>query len=474
MLEPQIPQVEFDQTMERLTPFERSFTGVGVSEMHAIAYVLMAINEGPFSQKDLMKLFYQAQGEELVWKTGPNVQFRYSQNTFVPAGLAQMNIETRNLINRHEPVDVNVTEIIGSKEDITRTLAVCGALLEWGLSDGAANLVQRKVFGSTHNKEGEETTVGSTLLRKAILKGVLAQPGTSETALVKTLGMSGVEPDILRDLLSDFVKDNILIKEDAADLEKRSFELTGDGYKHPAIKREQLAPEARAVYDMADIFAVSGYETVSAAQLFDAIVEQQPDMDQTKLRFVLVKALADEKEYVQGGKPKVTKNIPVLISVDGSFNEGARTKYTINPDCADSIKELLNSLDLIETGDPNALNEYAEKAVQMLNKPTYIRHLVFKAKNSSPFKNFLSNQEFFGLLQKAVADQDQPLSLHDAFQALKERGLKMRIGGVRNKINQLEKDDLVLTDMLARDKRTKKLVTHIIAIADKYEPTSRG
>ena len=66
---------------------EKQIAAVGRTETHALTYLLMMQNDGPFSRNDLAKLFIQAQGDNVAWKIGPGVNFGYSTDSFAESGL---------------------------------------------------------------------------------------------------------------------------------------------------------------------------------------------------------------------------------------------------------------------------------------------------------------------------------------------------------------------------------------------------
>ncbi len=453
--------VLLDQELDHevIPDFDHSLTAVAPTEMHAITFVLMAGNEGPFSKKDLMKIFYEVQGDNPVWQVAPNLNFRYSQTAFTREGLAETRTESRELFNRREPVDVLVTDLTLAPEEAKGTLAICGVLFDWGL--GEARVSQRQVFGSTHFKDGNEAARGATLHRRDVLQAILDSPGISESELTDGLGLG---QGYLSSILREFVENKILIRDSASDWDNRQFTLTGKGYRHIAIKRENLKPEAQAVYDMADVLAVTGREEVSAAELFDLIIANNPGLDPSVLRGVIDHALVDDIAYQQGGQVKTTKNIPVLLS-SGTFNQGKKTKFSVRPDLVESLESLLTNLKTVEDGDPEAVAHYADVARKIVATPEQVNTLILKAKTSSPHRNRQDNEEFLRQVKDVFGGREVPMSVVDLARELRKRGTKMSVERVRRNVNKLEEAGRLTTDKLSHDPRLQKLSTFVVSVS---------
>jgi hypothetical protein len=437
------------------TLYEGYFSALSTSEMHALTYVLMTIGEGPYSRKQMRNLCLEAQGTQPVWRVATNLNFSYSTDKFEPAGLTTVYTESRILINRNHSVNVLVTDI-DDQVDTEYALAVCGAELDWSLSHPQP---LRSFFGESR----KDARAGSAAVsRRKILDSLRDQPDLSEVEMANALQ---VPTSYANSYLNDLVADGIVLKEEASDWDKRLFKLNGKGYQHIAIKRSDTSPETRAIYSIVDAYAMSGTEDISAQALYDKIIDLHPELDRQKVQHILAQALTGKQLYRQGNREFTTQSI-ISIDSEGAFNEGRKTKYRINPELAEPLNDLLDTLGLIDKGDHDFRQHYAQRAIEIAEDPELVRKIVEKAQSASPHKNTIPDSRIMRIIDEVVSTEGE-LSIGALGNALRDRGVVMSHKGLSKRITDLNASGVLALEVRPQDNKSTRMVRFILGSANR-------
>lgn len=441
---------EFEPQHERYDSHDSYFAGVAVSEAHALTYVLMNLQQGPYSRKDMRNLFMDAQGVPAEWEVASNINFNYAAGRFAQAGLTETFKVERLLDNRRQPVEVLVTDLLADSNH-DEALAIAGAVMDWSLSH---ELSIRKIFGESRGEDGSS----GTLNRKNILTIIRNNPSISEIEIAQYLEDDTVNVNAY---LSEMQSKNLINIERATDWEKRSITLNGRGFSHVAYKREDIFPETRAIYDAVDIFVASGTTEVNAQALFDLAMKIAPYSDIARLQHTVAQAIKGTYITRDGNSEYITKNIP---SVDdgGTFSEGnKKTKCYLNPEIANDLSDLLDTLELLAGGDVDFRQYYVKRAKEIANDFMLVRTLVSKAKASSPQKNIFPDDRMVELIQDSVST-DGAMSVKALVLALRQRGVVMSEKGVDSKVRSLTSAGLISTEQRPKSSKSTLLVKYVL------------
>jgi len=428
-----------------------SFAAVATTEAHALTYIGMCLEQGPFSRNDMWKLFTQAQGSSPAWIPASNLNFSYAEDRFVPSGLAARGVEVRKLWNRKGPVEVAVVEPI---EDSV-AIATCGRLLDYSLL--AESMPLRTIFG-----ESRESVTGQqgAIMRRKILSQLDAEPGLSEVELARRI--TGNDQFPMSIFLLDFYKNGVVVRQHSSDWDNRTFRLTGRGVPMQGKRRYDINSTTTALYNATDILAASGNQEVTARLLFDFALQVDPEVDTAQLRQAVGQALAGGESYEGNSYSKFLQS----VEAPGSLKGGELTKYEINPTHRDSLHSMLDDLDAISVGNDAAIDYWKDRAVDIYADSDSVNRLALKAASSSPHKNNLEDNEFIDKITELVS-QRGPSTVKELESYLRENGIIIGLKGLDGKVRRLTKAgrlDVAESPLSNRNTRRVKRIVGILAV----------
>jgi hypothetical protein len=177
-------------------------------------------------------------------------------------------------------------------------------------------------------------------------------------------------------------------------------------------------------------FRDADVKIVSAKQLFDIAYQGDTTLNTLVLNQVINSALTKESEARNGNKI-----IPALAT-EGAFYDGKKTKYSIAPEHIDGLRDLYQILRKINEGDRDTIDHFIGRAIEIYTDPIRVKKLLFKAKQSSPQKQSISDESLVAHLSEIVLEEGE-VTIRAAINLLKSRGVKMSVAGASVRLMDL-------------------------------------
>jgi len=344
---------------------------VANNEAKALTFAAMAIRSGnvPLSNGQIHKLFLDIQGDDnKAWgDIGHAVPAQYARDTFEPIGaVAKSQIDTKQGIRDRFTV-TRYGDRIG--------LAVTGMMLDLSLRYPQISLYE--IFGTTSTKSPEMRR--SPFTRLEILRYLTQHNDVSNSTIA--LGLE-LDPSLITEQVYNLNKVGLV--------EVRSFErrasdkeiLVPDIQKFAKIllhpNKGQL-PDAIHNYISSQI--ATGEGSIGIEDVIDYAKVLQPDTPVDRIRENIHLTIAG---WEQSG----------AIQTRSEFSNRQRSFVRLNSENEQLVTELLSLTEAIMQGDQVKLDWGQARAHEILSDSKAVNTLLQKARESSPFKQRESLEEF--------------------------------------------------------------------------------
>ena len=380
------------------------------------------------------------QGHEPGWAISGRDLRSYAERSFVFNGIA------RAVPSAYKGRSATAYQIKEKWAD--KTLAFCGAFMDWTLSPDH-NLSLTSLLGISRDAGGQPTS--ST--RYKIFDQLLATPGLSPKELQDTLEIGGTQ--LGEGSIHAHVKR--LKGLGVLAVESRMIDYNPDVRIGPKIsdtlsairERKSLSGIITSVLHEQFLAAEKGAAVIDLRRLISLCHERAPTIDQEKIRRAIFSTEwrdgeSQGWEFVRGPNHDTQKTVSI----------------SVHPDHRLAIADL--RWRVIGLGNPDAREYYSETAQAILADPDAFSELMAKARQSSSFVDRQHHEAGADLAFDIhdILHETGTSSLHEVIAGLRRRGLTIADTTVSDHLNQLVEKRLIHTERVAPGFGMKREVLH--------------
>ncbi len=366
-------------------------SAVGNHEGKAITLLLMEHGR-IYSVRNLYHEFMGAQGEKIGWRPNPITPFEYCHFSFLPIGLVASWERDPDLKTR----GYGITPY-GEKEGVP----LVGLLLDFSERHPEFSLSQ--VFGSTSSPSQPkdiQTPEGKAnfkkrapILRLKIFRElVAAKLPIRESDLANAIGEYAV---MIGQHLAQLADLNIIFYESTKKDQPYTFYTLSQERPNEKPKQYSTLPSLTdKVYNF--FLNLSPSTEVNREEIADSLIKANPEMGKLN-------------------KQALEYNISAICSYlakqhyleQGKFRQVLQSEITLSDAQKTTLLELVDLIDRFQGQDPDILEEGRRKAMEIINDPQRVFHLLKKAKESSAHANRSSQEESKDYIRSLIEKHPQ-------------------------------------------------------------------